>query len=62
MMMKDIIGNDELAYFAEDKVFKNFRHYTQKRYRSVIFDQRFISGFEDRCDRMAFPFIGDTLL
>ena len=28
VMIKDIIGNNELAYLAEDKVFKNFRHYT----------------------------------
>jgi hypothetical protein len=58
-----MIGSDEFTYFFKDiKGFKDFRHYTQKRYWSIIFDLGFFTRFEDGSNRMALPFVGDTLL
>ena len=61
-MVKDIISCDELTYFNKDKVFQDFRHYTQKRYWSVVYDLGFITRFEDGSNGMALPFMGDKLL
>ena len=54
MMIENVVGYDELAYFVEDKVFKNFRHYAKKRYWSVIFDLRFIKVTDINCTILRF--------
>ena len=42
VMEKDIIDGDEFTYFIKDKVFKDFRHYTQNLDRFT--EKRWCSG------------------